>query len=115
MHQFFHFLVLTGHIKESLALRPPYPKIKKTVPQFLTIEEFNRIIEFFTLKVESTNGPRNLVLILMLGLLGPSTGKVTALDAEHINTEEDLAWITEKERRQVRTLFLKNASTARPE
>jgi integrase/recombinase XerC len=100
MHQFFHFLVLTGHIKENIALGLPYPKIEKTVPQFLTIKEFNRIIEFFTLNVESTNGLRDLVLILMLGLLGLRTGTVTALDAEHIDTEAGLAWITEKGRRQ---------------
>jgi integrase/recombinase XerC len=100
MHQFFHFLVLTGHIKENIALGLPYPKIEKTVPQFLTIKGFNRIIEFFTLNVESTNGPRDLVLILMLGLLGLRTGTVTALDAEHIDTEAGLAWITEKGRRQ---------------
>lgn len=100
MHQFFHFLVLNGHINENIALGLPYPKIEKTVPQFLTIEEFNRIIEFLTLNVESPNGLRNLVLILMLGLLGLRTGSVTALDAEHINTEEGFAWVTEKGRRQ---------------
>lgn len=100
MHQFFHFLVLTGCIKENIALGLPYPKIEKTVPQFLTIQEFNSIIELFMLNVESTNGLRDLIIILMLGLLGLRTGTVTALDAKHINTEEGLAWITEKGRRQ---------------
>jgi integrase/recombinase XerC len=100
MHQFFHFLVLTGQIKENIALGLPYPKIEKTVPRFLTMEEFNRIIEFLTLNIESTNGLRDLVIILMFGLLGLRTGTVAALNVEHIDIKEGLAWITEKGRRQ---------------
>ncbi len=87
MYQFFNFLVLTGQIKENIGLGLAYPKIGKTVPQFLTIKEFNRIIEFFMRNVQSTNGLRNLLLIRVIGLLGLRTGTVTALDAEHIDTE----------------------------
>lgn len=57
LHQFFHFLTLTGHIEKNIALGLPYPKIEKTVPHFLTISEFNRIIEHFMLNYESSNGP----------------------------------------------------------
>ncbi len=100
LHLFFHFLTLSGHIWENIAIDLPYPKIEKTVPHFLTIEEFNRIIEHFVLNIESTNGLRNLVLILMFGLLGLRTATITALDVEHIDTKNGLAWITEKGRRQ---------------
>ncbi len=100
LHQFFHFLTLTDHIEENIALGLPYPKIEKTVPHFLTIEEFNRIIEFFIVKIDSANGLRNLILILMLGLLGLRTATIIALNVEHIDTENGLAWITEKGQRQ---------------
>ena len=100
LHQFFHFLTVSGHIEENRALGLPYPKIEKTVPHFLTIEEFNRIVELFSRKVDSANGLRNLVMILMLGLLGLRTGSIIALDVEHIDTEAGLAWVKEKGRRQ---------------
>lgn len=100
LHQFFHFLTVTGHIKANIALGLPYPKIEKTVPHFLTIEEFNRIIEFFCDRVDSDNGLGNLVMVLMLGLLGLRTGTIIALDVEHIDTEAGLAWLQEKGRRQ---------------
>jgi integrase/recombinase XerC len=44
LHQFFHFLQLNGRISENIALQIPYPKIEKTVPKFLTIQEFNRLL-----------------------------------------------------------------------
>lgn len=100
LHQFFHFLTVTGHIKDNIALGLPYPKIEKTVPFFLNNEEFNRLIEFFWSKADSTNGLRNLVMILMLGLLGLRTGTLIALDIDHIDLETGLAWIKEKGRRQ---------------
>lgn len=100
LHQFFHFLTVSGHIEENIALGLPYPKIEKTVPHFLTIEELNRIIELFSRKADSVNGLRNLVMILMLGLLGLRTGTIIALDVEHIDTEAGLAWVKEKGRRQ---------------
>ncbi len=100
LHQFFHFLTVTGPLKKNIALGLPYPKIEKTVPHFLTIEEFKRILDFFSAKVDSDNGLRNLVMILILGLLGVRTGTIIALDVEHIDTKDRLAWIKEKGRRQ---------------
>jgi integrase/recombinase XerC len=100
LHQFFHFLTVSGHIEENIALGLPYPKIEKTVPHFLTIEEFNRIIEYFSRQADSANGLRDLVMILMFGLLGLRTGTIIALDVGHIDTEAGLAWVKEKGRRQ---------------
>jgi integrase/recombinase XerC len=100
MHQFFHFLTLKGHIKENIALGLAYPKIEKTIPLFLTIKEFNRIIAFCAINVDSENGFRDLVLILLLGLLGLRSATVTALDAEHVDTESGRIWVSEKGRRQ---------------
>ena len=39
LRQFYHFLTLHRIIPENIATGIPYPKIEKTVPQFLTQEE----------------------------------------------------------------------------
>jgi integrase/recombinase XerC len=46
LHQFFHFLTVTDVVRANIATGLPYPKIEKTVPHFLTAEEYNRIISF---------------------------------------------------------------------
>ena len=96
LHQFFHYLVITKRIKENIARGLPYPKIEKTVPLFLTAFELNRIVEYFCRKADTLAGMRNLIMILMLGLLGLWTGTIIKLNIEHINLEAALAWVQEK-------------------
>jgi len=106
LHQFFHFLAVTGQISENIAADMPYPKIERTVPHFLTIEEYNRIIEYFSSQVDAPFGLRNLIMILMLGLLGLRLGAIVALNIEHIDLETGLARIREKGRRKKRQIVL---------
>ena len=40
LRQFYHFLTLHRIVPENIATGLPYPKIEKTVPQFLTLEEY---------------------------------------------------------------------------
>jgi integrase/recombinase XerC len=100
LHQFFHFLTVIGLVSENIATGLPYPKIEKTVPQFLTIPEYNCLIEYFSRTADSLTGLRNLIMILMLGLLGLRTGSIISLNIEHIDLEAGLAWIQEKGRCQ---------------
>ncbi|MDL1978744.1 MAG: hypothetical protein LWX52_11725 [Deltaproteobacteria bacterium] len=44
LRQFFHYLKLNGYVDQNIALDLPYPKIEKTVPHFLTVHEYNRIL-----------------------------------------------------------------------
>ena len=64
LRQFFHYLRLNGLVRENIATDLPYPKIEKTVPHFLTIEEYNRILHHFTDRVTTPFGLRNLIIIL---------------------------------------------------
>ena len=64
LRQFFHFLTLYRHIPKNIALKLPYPKIEKTVPHFLIIHEFKRLIRFFSKLADSPMGLRNLVIII---------------------------------------------------
>ena len=96
LHQFFHFLKLTQQIENNIALQLPYPKIEKNVPQFLTVEEFNRILLHFTQQATGPAGMRNLVLIALLGFPGLRTATVVALDIEDIDLEDSCIRIQEK-------------------
>jgi site-specific recombinase XerD len=96
LHQFFHFLSVTGMVRENIAIDLPYPKIEKTVPIFLTAEDYNRIIEHFGNNADSPAGLRNLIMVLMLGMLGLRTSTLIALNIEHIDLAAGLALVQEK-------------------
>jgi site-specific recombinase XerD len=40
LRQIYHFLALQRHVPQNIALKLPYPIIEKTVPQFLTADEY---------------------------------------------------------------------------
>jgi len=105
LRQFFHFLKLNGLVCENIALDIPYPKIEKTVPHFLTIDEYNRILQYFFKKAIDFVGLRNLVIIMMLGLLGLRLGSILSLNIEDIDLETGLIWFADKGRKE-RTLVL---------
>jgi integrase/recombinase XerC len=100
LRQFFHFLTLHRHLPKNIALKLPYPKIEKTVPQFLTIDEYNRLINYFCRKSEDLLGLRNLVIIMLLGTLGLRTSTLIALNIEDIDLRCGLVWVREKGQRQ---------------
>lgn len=105
LHQFFHFLTLNGWVSENIALDIPYPKIEKTVPHFLTIDEYNRILSYFIKNAIDFFGLRNLALIMILGLLGLRLGSMLSLNIEDIDLETGLIFFTDKGRKE-RTLVL---------
>ena len=47
LHQFFHYLTLQQLIPHNIAAPLPYPKIEKKIAQFLTDDEFKRILHYF--------------------------------------------------------------------
>jgi len=106
LHQFFHFLKLKGHIKDNVAMDLPYPKMEKVVPQFLTIEEYNRILSHCASRVNQTFGLRNLIIIMMLGLLGLRTGTIVSMNIQDVDIISGLAWVKEKGRYFQRTIVL---------
>jgi len=99
LRQFFHFLKLHGLIDENIAKNVPYPKIEKTVPQFLTISEYNRILRYFSEAADSYVRIRNLIIIMMLGLLGLRTGTFISLNIQHVDAAAGLLRVTEKGKR----------------
>ena len=105
LRQFYHFLTLHRIIPENIATGIPYPKIEKTVPQFLTQEEYKLLIRHFTTRADSLMGQRDLIIIMLLGTLGLRTKTLTGLNIEDIDVTSGLMWIREKGQRQ-RTIVL---------
>ncbi len=79
LRQFFHYLKLLQLINKNIALELPYPKIEKKVALFLTADEFNCILTYFSQKTTDIKGLRNLIMILMMGLLGIRTAATSSL------------------------------------
>ena len=96
LRQFFHYLTLQGYVSENIATQLPYPKIESTVPQFLTVHEFNRILHHCAVQASTLMGMRNLNILLLLGLLGLRSGAIVALDVRDIDTVAGLARVKEK-------------------
>jgi len=105
LRQFYHFLALHGYIRDNIAARLPYPKIEKTVPAFLTQEELDRLIRYFSEKADDPEGLRNLVLVLLLATLGLRTMALRRIDVADVDLDAGLLWVTEKGQRR-RSLVL---------
>ncbi|MBW2644492.1 MAG: tyrosine-type recombinase/integrase [Deltaproteobacteria bacterium] len=89
LRQSYHFLTLHRIIPDE-----------KTVPQFLTQEEYKLLIRHFTTRADSVMGLRDLIIIMLLGTLGLRTSTLIALDIEDIDLTCGLVWIREKGKRQ---------------
>ena len=100
LRQFYHFLTLHRIVSENIASGLRYPKIEKTVPQYLTEEEYTRLLGHFTDRADSPMGLRNLIIIMVLGTLGLRTTTLTALNIEDVDLTCGLLWIREKGRRE---------------
>ena len=96
LKQFFHFLMLNGHIEFNPTLDLPYPKMPKTAPSFLTLREFKKILRYFLGRAGSFIGLRDVVIVLMLGILGIRTRALIQLDLTDFNIEDGTVWVKEK-------------------
>jgi len=105
LRQFFHFLRLNGRVDENIALELPYPKIEKRVPEFLTIHEYNSLLNHFYDKATDFTGLRNLVIIMILGLMGLRLSAVIAMNIEDIDLASGLIWAREKGRKAISVIM----------
>jgi integrase/recombinase XerC len=74
-------------VGENIALDLPYPKIEKTVPKYLTIDEYNRILGYFSENAINSIGLRNFVLTMIFGILGLRLDSVISLNVDDIDLE----------------------------
>ena len=95
LRQFFHFLALHGHA-HNIAATLPYPKIEKTVPLFLTTEEYHRLVTYFSAGATGRRGLRNLVAFLLLATFGLRTSSLQAINVDDVDLSCGLIWLKEK-------------------
>jgi len=96
MHKFFHFLKLQDIIKENIAGSIPYPKITNKVPHYLTVNEFNKLLEYAVKKANDLTGLRNLLIFMILGLLGLRLKALQNLNIQDVNLEMSTILVQEK-------------------
>lgn len=96
LRQFYHYLTLNGRVEKNIATELAYPKIEKTVPHFLTADEYERILEHCVSVVGSELGLRNLIIVLLLGTLGLRTNAVITLNTQDVDVTAGLLWVREK-------------------
>jgi integrase/recombinase XerC len=97
LRQFFHYLKLNGYVNENIATDLPYPKIEKTVPHFLTVREYNRILHHCSKNAGTFIGLRNrIIIMMMLGLLGLRTNSIISMNVQDVDVVAGLAWGKEK-------------------
>ena len=92
-------------VPKNIATGIPYPKIEKTIPQFLTEDECKRLIRHFAEGADLPMGLRNLIIIMLLSTLGLRTSTLTALNIEDIDITCGTLWVREKGR-QHRSMVL---------
>ena len=100
LRQFYHFLTLNNKVTKNIATGLPYPKIEKTVPQFLTQQEYNRLIRYFSTRANDLWGLRNLIIVMLLGTLGLRTTTLRMIEVTDVDIRCGLLWVREKGRRQ---------------
>lgn len=57
--------MLHRHIQKNIASKLMYPKIEKTIPQFLTPEQYKRLICHFSEQPDSSMALRNPIIIML--------------------------------------------------
>jgi site-specific recombinase XerD len=58
-------LTLHRIIPENIATGLPYPKIEKTIPEFLTQEEYKLLIRHLSERADLSMGLRDLIIIML--------------------------------------------------
>lgn len=96
LRKLFHYLFLENVVADNIAMGIRYPKIDNTLPRFLTVAEYNRILAWCAKRASSHIGARDLIIVLMLGVLGLRTGALVKLNTQDVDIEAGLLWVAEK-------------------
>ena len=107
LHQFYHFLQVNNLIEKNIAAEIPYPKIIKKVPTYLTIDEFNKLLEYAANKADNLmglprgianiqRGLRDLLIFMILGLLGLRLKALQTLNIQDVNLAAGTLLVHEK-------------------
>ena len=112
LHQFFHFLTLKKVIPKNIALTFQYPKVGKKETTFLTMDEFYQILKHIAIKANEQTGLRNLIIVMLMGILGLRVKSITLLDVDDVNLANQTILVIEKGNINKRVMPMPNVVTA---
>ena len=96
VRKFYGFLILHDIVKQNIGVNLPSPKIKKTVPKFLTIEDCEKLLEYFSGNATDSTGLRNLIIFLIFSVTGVRLSALRGLDVASFDSLSGLLLIREK-------------------
>ena len=96
LHQFFHYLEFHHLVSVNVAQQLPYPKIEKTDPRFLTLDELKTILAWFLMRADSFQGLRNLIIVMLFAFLGIRLSALRGLNIQDVCLAESFLWLREK-------------------
>ncbi|MCP4354025.1 MAG: tyrosine-type recombinase/integrase [Proteobacteria bacterium] len=96
IRKFYAFLILHDIVKENIGINLPSPKIKKTVPKFLTIDDCDQLFEYFSKKAIDLTGLRNLIIFLIFCVTGVRINALRSMNVTDFDDLSGLLFINEK-------------------
>lgn len=88
LKSFFDFLVQSGKIDVNPAETIPFPKLEKTIPRFLSIEDLFYLLD--SMKTDTWLEKRNLAMFETFYSTGMRISEIQSLDMEHIDFENQM-------------------------
>lgn len=98
LRTFFQFLVREGKLEANPAKQVATPKIERTLPNHLTIEDAVRFIE--TPDIATTQGKRDRAIIEFLYATGIRVGELVGIDLADVDLREKMVRVTGKRKKQ---------------
>ncbi len=85
---FFDYLIKSGHITANPADMIPFPKLGKTIPRFINIDDLFRLLD--SIKTETLLDKRNLAMFETFYSTGMRVSEMEGLDIEDIDFKRQM-------------------------
>lgn len=82
-NSFFNYLMRTGHIEENPAETIPFPKLEKSIPHFLSVDDLFKLLD--SIKKESWIEKRNLAIFETFYSTGMRVSEIEGLNMKDID------------------------------
>ncbi len=88
LKSFFDFLVRAGHIKMNPADTIPFPKLEKTIPRFLNIDDLFRLLD--SIKTDTWQDKRNLAMFETFYSTGMRISEIYGLEMNDVDFKNQM-------------------------
>ena len=85
---FFDYLIRTGNLKVNPADMIPFPKLEKTIPKFINIDDIFRLLD--SIKTETLLDKRNLAMFETFYSTGMRVSEMQGLNIENIDFKKQM-------------------------